>query len=208
MLKAFRHLRLPVNFNKESVQMDRTVNTANNIALITVPSLPMELYNSVLQQVNSADKPILFSLSRVSRQLHELAMPFLMECYISTTESAFSAMQPVKRFATVMQMQKWLVDNADRLPLLKAMNTWDRLHKLVPLAIDHARYLPISEFDDQLQSELEMNASRLSAVVNPSRGELVAIQKQISLLEAMAERLSGYTARWMGADDMTLRMLG
>jgi hypothetical protein len=188
--------------------MDRTVNTGNAGALTTTPKVLPDVYGTVLQQVDPVDKPTIYSLSRVNRQLHDLAMPFLMECYISTTESAFSAMSSEKRFATVMQMQNWLVDNADRLPLHKATNTWDRLHKLVPLAVDHAKYLPISEFDNQLQLELGMNASRLSAVVNPSNEKRVAIEKQKSFLEAMTERLSSCKARWKGADDMTLRMLG
>jgi hypothetical protein len=64
----------------------------------------------------AADKPTLYSVAQVSRNFHALVMPFLMECYLSTSESGYATLLPQKKIDAVLHLQNWLVETAEDMP--------------------------------------------------------------------------------------------
>jgi hypothetical protein len=185
--------------------MDRIANTANNVTLTTTPSVPPETYDAVLHQLDPVNKPTLYSLATVNHQLHDLAMPFLMECHISTAESAFPAMSEEKRLATVLQVQKWLVDNADYLPLSRANNTWDRLHTLALAAVNHAELGLIQKITAQLSSQINIDQPLPGASISVEK--LVAVQQQMRFFQSMIQGTSALFTRQASAFEIMRRLV-
>jgi len=59
-----------------------------------------------------------------------MAMPFLMECYVSIMEIAFPAISSEQKVTDLTQLKNWLAVHANQMPLnafLAAMNPTQKL---------------------------------------------------------------------------------
>jgi hypothetical protein len=111
--------------------MDRTHLQNQNTAPSSFTTLPTENKNEILRQINPVDKPTLYSVAQVSRTLHALVMPFLMECYLSTSERSYPTLVPQKKIDAVLHLQNWLVETAEDMPSIDIVKAWNRFDAIV-----------------------------------------------------------------------------
>lgn len=116
--------------------MDRTYFQNQNSTPLSFTTLPAENKNEILRQINPADKPTLYSVAQVSRTLHALVMPFLMECYLSTSERSYATLLPQKKIDAVLHLQNWLVETAEDMPSTDIVKGWNRLDAIVRTGLD------------------------------------------------------------------------
>lgn len=123
--------------------MKRTHFQNRDSAPPSFATLPVENRNEILRQINPVDKPTLYSVAQVSRTLHALVMPFLMECYLSTLERGHATLLPQKKIDTVLHLQGWLVETAEDMPSSDIVKAWQRLDAVVQsgLTLDHLQKL-------------------------------------------------------------------
>ena len=117
--------------------MDRTSSSSStqNTTPFSYESLPNEVHQMILSQIpemnSPAGRPTLRSVSCVNQQLHAIAMPFLMECYVSMLEVAFPASSSEKKISDLIQLKNWLVTHADPMPFNAYIDATERTQKLI-----------------------------------------------------------------------------
>lgn len=114
--------------------MDRMSSSTQNSTPFSYESLPNEIHQMILSQIpevnNAAGRPTLRSVSCVNQKFHTTAWPFLMECYLSTVESALPALSSARKLATLAQLKKWLTQHGDQMPTKAYMDAFKRTQKL------------------------------------------------------------------------------
>lgn len=114
--------------------MDRISSSIQNTTPFSYESMPNEIHQMILSQipeVNSpAGRPTLRSVSCVNQQLHVIAMPFLMECYISMMEIALPAFSSEKKVNGLIQLKNWLATHAEHMPTNAYIDALKRTQKL------------------------------------------------------------------------------
>src|SRR5687767_8045541 len=100
--------------------MNATSSSTQNPAPFSYESLPNEIHQMILNQIPEVNSrsggPTLRSVSCINQQLHEIAMPFLMECHVSMVENALPGLSSEKKVDTLNRLKKWLTLHHDRMP--------------------------------------------------------------------------------------------
>ncbi len=114
--------------------MDRTSSSTQNTTPFSYESLPNEVHQMILSQIpevnGPAGRPTLHSVSCVNQQLHGIAIPFLMECYVSMMEVGFPAYSSEKKVNGLIQLKNWLAVHAEQMPSNAYMDAFERTQKL------------------------------------------------------------------------------
>ena len=115
--------------------MDSSSSSTSVHASMLMPSfssLPSQDQLAVLQQIPLHDKPTLRSIASTNRHINVLATPLLVEAYIGHVEKQIKTMETsAEKVAAISLIQRKLVDNADRLPIMGSATLWERLKVLV-----------------------------------------------------------------------------
>ena len=114
--------------------MDRTSSSTQNTTPFSYEAMPNEIHRMILGQLpeanSPASRPTLRSVSCVNQQLHLIAMPFLMECYVSMMEIALPALSSEKKVNSLIQLKNWLATHAEHMPTNAYRDALKRTHKL------------------------------------------------------------------------------
>jgi hypothetical protein len=165
--------------------MDRTSSSTQNTTPFSYESLPDKIHQMILSQipeVNSpAGRPTLRSVSCVNQQLHAIAMPFLMECYVSITEVAFPASSSEKKVNNLIQLKNWLAVHADEMPTNAYIDATKRTQKLMD-------GLNLSELES-FMSEIEHSMSTISDMPRSVNG-MIDMQMSIASYQRGADKLA------------------
>lgn len=115
--------------------MDRISSSTQSPTPFCYESLPNEVHQLILSQIPGANspagRPTLRSVSCVNQRLHGMAMPFLMECYVSMMEIAFPAISSEQKVTDLTQLKNWLAVHANQMPLNAFLAAMNRTQKLI-----------------------------------------------------------------------------
>ena len=141
--------------------MDRTSSSSSSTQTATpfsYEAMPNEIHTMILDRVDGAkggaDRPTLRSVSCVDKRLHSLAMPFLMECYVSLMEIALPAFSSEKKVHKLLELKSWMSRHVDQMPTMACVDAFHRIEKLTntltaqELQLFVAQYNPSSPAPD------------------------------------------------------------
>jgi hypothetical protein len=165
--------------------MDRTSSSTQNATPFSYASLPTEIHQMIVSQIpemnSPAGRPTLRSVSCVNQQLHEIAMPFLTECYVSMVENTLPALSSDKKVNALTQLKNWVMLHADQMPTKAYVDALNRTQKLTD-------GLTVAELQ-LLLPEIEPSLSKFSDA-NLSVHDLIAMQMSVSSYSRGCNRLA------------------
>ena len=175
--------------------MDATSSSTHNAAPFTYEAMPNEIHRLILSQIPDVNRrmgaPTLRSVSCINQQLHEIAMPFLLECYVSTVENSLPGLSSEKKVETLTRLKNWLTLHHDQMPTKAYLAAFERTQKLA---------------DGFKPAELELLLSDLERSFSTSKdaaqsvNDVIAMQMSLSFYSRASEKLATHyrnCANWL-----------
>jgi hypothetical protein len=167
--------------------MDRTASSTQTTTPFSYESLPNEIHQMILSQipeVNSpAGRPTVRSVSCVNQQLHAIAMPFLMECYVSMMEIALPAFSSEKKVNTLIQLKNWLATHAEQMPTNAYIDALKRTQKLTDGLTPAELQLFLPKIEPSFSTSLDAPSS-----VN----DMIAMQMSFNSYYSVSDQLTAH----------------
>ena len=186
---------LSPNLDNGPLAMDATSSSTQNAVPFSYEAMPNEIHQTILSQIPEVNSrtaaPTLRSVSRINQQLHGIAMPFLMECYVSTVENALPGLSSEKKVETLTRLKNWLTLHHDPMPTNAYLAAFKRTQKLADGLNPAELELLVSEIERSLPT---------SGAASGSVNNIIAIQMSISSYSSASNKLATHyrnCANWL-----------